>query len=100
MTDLRKHMLNCNDNLGWCKCLSFNDGTVFVAVNEGDICGLCICGKDLGVDKQTLAHVAKLVNADYDLYEGYTSKEILFDADYCELPCRMCPWFDICEAMD
>ena len=98
MNDFRKMMMECNDNLSWCKPLEFNHGDVVIAFDEGDIVGLQVRGET--VDIPAVEVIAKLVNEDYDLYQGYSPMEILLDSNYHELPCRMCPWFDICEAMD
>ena len=41
-----------------------------------------------------------MVNDEYDLYEGQTDTQIIRDAEHKELPCRLCPWFEVCQAMD
>ena len=96
----RDHMIECRDNLSWCKPISFLDGKVIAAVNEGDICGLRIDGKDVDATPETIKMVAKLVNEDYDLYSGRSDAFIMLDADHEHLPCCDCPWFDVCDAMD
>ena len=105
MNDFRRQMLECDDNLSWCKPLEFKNGEVVIAINEGDIVGLQVNGETVnGYTDTTIKRIAKLVNEDYELYEGYyegyTLLEIIYDADFKELPCRCCPWFHECEAMD
>lgn len=41
-----------------------------------------------------------MVNDEYDLYEGQTDTQIIQDAEHKDLPCRLCPWFGVCQAMD
>lgn len=98
MNEFREKMLECDDNLTWCKPLEFKHGEVVIAINEGDIVGLQVQGET--GDVTPVEHIARLVNEDYELYQGYSPMEILLDADFSELPCRCCPWFLECEAMD
>lgn len=98
MNEFREMMLENDNNLSWCKPLEFKNGEVVIAINGGDIVGLQVNGET--VDVMPVEHIARLVNEDYDLYEGYSPMEILYDADFSELPCRCCPWFWECGAMD
>lgn len=89
-----------NDNLSWCRPESYLNGRVVLVINEGRVDGISVDGKKLGTTPDNIRKVAKMVNDDYSLYEGWTDTEIIQDADHEELPCRLCPWFDVCQAMD
>lgn len=96
----RDMMRENNDNLGWCRPESYLDGRVILAINEGTVAGINIDGADEAITPDAIRRVAKMVNADYDDYEGWTDLHIIQDAAHEELPCRLCPWFDVCDAMD
>lgn len=101
----RDMMIENQENLGWCKPLSFLEGRVVVALNEGKIDCISVDGKTLpSYPKDALANsiraAAKLANPEYDEYSGWSDTHILIDADHEELPCCKCPWFDVCDAMD
>lgn len=107
---MREKMSELDENLGWCKPISFNGGEIVIALNEGAVVsiqdhgedvptqyiGNCVCGY---TDDQIKA-VARRVNGDYDLYSGWDDVHILLEGGGEELPCRECPWFGICAAMD
>ena len=97
----RKMMIEQGGNLGWCKPISYNDGGVILALNEGQIVGLQMDGADLDkIDNATLETVARRVNPDYADYSGWSLQHIILDANGEELPCCRCPWFGVCDAMD
>lgn len=82
----REIMMQNNENLSWCKPLSFENGNVVVAFNEGTIVGIQIDGNNIDVTPDAITSVADRIKDMYD--------------DPEELPCRLCPWFGICCAMD
>lgn len=108
MNGYRKYMIESDGNLGWCKALDFGD--VQISVNEGIINGIMDSGVDIDSDEgilssnfyteKTLTAIAKKVNPNYDLYDGYNATHIILDAKHDELPCKLCPWFNVCSAMD
>ena len=89
-----------NENLGWCKPLSFANGKVIAAINEGSVDSIQIEGKTIPATDENIRTAAKIANESYDLYKGWNDTNILLDAESEELPCRLCPWFGICDAMD
>ena len=93
-------MRDSNDNLSWCRPESYLNGRVVLAINEGRVDGISIDGQDLSTTPDNIRKVAKMVNDDYGLYEGWTDTEIIWGAEHKELPCRLCPWFEVCQAMD
>ena len=96
----RDMMRESNENLGWCRPESYLDGRVILAINEGTVAGISIDGQDLSTTPENIRRVAKMVNADYDDYKGWNDVHIIQDVDHEELPCRRCPWFGDCDAMD
>lgn len=100
MNGYRKMMMDNGGNLSWCKPLSYRDGKVILAVIEGEVVGLRIDGTDVEINADSVCRVAKMVNADYDLYSGWDDLHIIAEAPHEELGCCNCPWFDICDAMD
>lgn len=97
----REIMMQNNENLSWCKPLSFENGNVVIVSNETDIIGIRIDGDDIDVTPDAIKSVAKRVNDMYDEYSNRSDESIIFDADpQEELPCRLCPWFDACCVMD
>lgn len=101
MNEYRKMMINDGGNLGWCKPISYRDGEVVLALNEGRIVGLQMDGVDIdGNSPKNLEAVARRVNPYYEDYSGWSLQHIILDADGEELPCCRCPWFGVCDAMD
>lgn len=109
----RDQMRENNENLSWCKPLSYLDGKVVVAINEGSIDSIQVDGRDVEHDAKgrhcgpcysdaTIERVARMIlGEDYDFCSGYTPAQMLKGAGGAEeLPCRLCPWFDVCAAMD
>lgn len=100
----REIMMQNNENLSWCKPLSFENGNVVVAFNEGTIAGIQIDGNDIEITPDAIKSVANRIN--YmgddigDDYIRFIKNRIFFDPDHEELPCRLCPWFDACCVMD
>ena len=99
--EYREMMRQNDENLGWCKPLSWNDGAVVLAVNEGTICGIQIGEETVEVNPVNIKAAAKAINRSYDDYEGWTDTHIALDCEgeAEELPCRLCPWFGVCDAM-
>ena len=93
-------MRDSNENLSWCRPESYLNGRVILAINEGRVDGISIDGQDLSATPDNIRNVAQMVNDEYDLYEGQTDTQIIRDAEHKELPCRLCPWFEVCQAMD
>ena len=100
MKTTRDIMRDNNDNLGWCRPESYLDGRVTLAINEGRVNGISIGGEELDTTPDNIRKVAQLVNAEYSRYSGWSDTHIIQDAEHKELPCRLCPWFDVCQAMD
>lgn len=100
MKTCRDTMRESNENLEWCRPESYLNGRVVLAINEGRVDGISIDGQDLDTTPDNIRKVAQMVNDECDLYEGQTDIQIIQDAEHKELPCRLCPWFDVCQAMD
>lgn len=99
---IRELMKENRENLGWCKPYTSDDGTVTLAIANGELVGAVIDGEDIkasALDKINLTALAKRVNPDYDDYDGYDDLHIIRDAMHTKC-CADCPWFDICDAMD
>ena len=96
----RDMMRESDENLGWCRPESYLDGRVILAINEGTVAGICIDGAKQATTPENIRRAAQMVNADYDDYEGWNDVHIIQDVDHDELPCRLCPWFGDCDAMD
>lgn len=98
----RDMMQEGDENLGWCNPLSWEDGKVVLAVNEGTIASIQIDGEDVPTTPENIKAVAQRINDMYDAYSGWDDTHIILDceAEAEELPCRLCPWFDVCDAMD
>lgn len=82
----RDYMIGSNDNLCWCKPISFDGGSIVIARNDGEITGIFADGEDLDVTPENIRAIALRID----------------DPDHCdrELACRECPWFTTCCAMD
>lgn len=100
MKTCRDAMRDSNENLEWCRPESYLDGRVVLAINEGRVDGISVDGQKLDTTPENIRKVAQMVNDDYDLYEDQTDVHIIQDAEHKELPCRLCPWFEVCAAMD
>lgn len=96
----REMMQQNNENLGWCAAHRFLGGKIYAAVNEGNICGLRIDGVDVACTEENINRAAMMANDCFADYKGWDDTHILMDAAEEELPCRMCPWFGVCDAMD
>ena len=98
-----------DENLYWCKPISFLDGKVIIADADAGICGIRIDGEDImpdvhdvystGYSDAIMERVARLVNESYDLYSGWDNEHIIMEADHEEHGCAACPWFSVCDAM-
>jgi hypothetical protein len=100
MNKTREIMIENGQNVSWCKPLKHRTEDIFLIVNEGEISGIRINGKDENVTPEIITELAKKLNESYDEYEGWSDTHILLDADFEEMGCCDCPYFDICEAMD
>ena len=100
MKTCRDTMRENNENLEWCRPESYLDGRVILAINEGRVDGIMIDREKLAATPENIHQVADMVNDCRDLYEYQTDTHIIQDAEHKELPCRLCPWFETCAAMD
>lgn len=96
----REIMAENNENLSWCAPYALLDGRIVIAVTEGKISGMQIDGEDVPVSDDAIHVAAEMANDCYINYHGWSDTNILLDAEKEELPCRMCPWFGVCDAMD
>ena len=98
----REMMKKNDENLGWCKPLSWKNGRVVLAINDGTIAGIKVDGKSIEITPENIKAVAQRINSDYSDYSGWDGTDIINDCvdDAKELPCRRCPWFGVCDAMD
>ena len=105
----RDYMADSDDNLSWCK--PYIGDRVSIAINEGNPVGLIVDGEEVkpvyvGALKgyeytaEQLEQAARAANPDYDTYSGWDALHILVNGDVSERPCRDCPWFSECDAMD
>ena len=92
MKTYRDVMAETDENSQFCAPYSFLSGKVTMAI--------MIDGKEFMPTPETIKTTAKLVNPDYDKYKGWSDTRIILDADCKKIPCKTCPWFDICDAMD
>lgn len=98
----RDMMKRNNENFGWCKPLSWEGGKVIIAINEGTVSGIRVDGADVPTTPENIKSVAQRLNDCYGDYAGWSDAHIILDCadDAEELPCRCCPWFRVCDAMD
>lgn len=85
-----KDIMSRNDeNMGWCMPVSFDNGRVVVMVENRYIEGIQIDGVDIYPTPDAVRDVSARIEKIMD--------------DMCDdgeaLPCRLCPWFDICDQM-
>ena len=100
--EYRDMMQQNDDNLGWCKPLSWEDGRVVLAVNEGAVSGIQVDGASIEITPENIKAIAQRINSEYGEYSDCGDTEIILDCEdeAEELPCRLCPWFYSCDAMD
>lgn len=96
----REMMTENNENLSWCAPYSLLGGRIVIAATDGKISSMQIDGTDVPVSGETIRRAAEMANECYESYQGWSDTHILLDANKEELPCRMCPWFGVCDAMD
>ena len=95
----REQMMENGENLSWCK--PFVSERVSFAMNEGKIETIIIDGEEIDdPTEDDIANAAKIVNPNYDDYDGWHTTHILLEGDIREVGCAECPWFDRCDAMD
>lgn len=80
----RDYMIDNNENLSWCKPISFDGGNIIITSNGGEITGILADGEDLDATQENIRNIAHRI----DPSAGR------------ELACRECPWFSVCCAMD
>ena len=88
-------------NLNWCRpYLSLANGSCMV-VKEGREVNIWASPEIVvyGANYEDIRKFAKYVNADYNLYSGWSNLHIALDA-MCEVGCSDCPFNRECEAMD
>ena len=96
---------NPDENLTWCCPYVTDDGRYAVAVNEGEIIeavtpeGHLPEGHLSPLTAQEIEALARAVNPDYDLYEGWDDTYITLQAMH-KTGCADCPFFERCDAMD
>ena len=101
MNKVREKMIESGQNLEWCKPMKHESEDINLCVKEGEVIGILECGNEiLPVTSEKITELAKRLNSDYDLYEGWDDTHILLDSGFEEMGCKDCPWFDTCEAMD
>ena len=100
MNKTREIMIENGQNVSWCKPLKHRTEDIFLILTEGEISGIRINGKDENVTPEIITELAKKLNESYDDYDGWSDTHILLAADFEELGCSKCPYFDICEAMN
>lgn len=96
----REMMTENSENLSWCAPYSLLGGRIVVAVAESKIVGMQIDGSDIPVSDASIRRAAEMANECFSSYDGWSDTHILLDSEKEELPCRMCPWFGVCDAMD
>ena len=85
----RDFMNQNEENLGCCKPVSYDYGSVVVEVCDGHIEAIQIDGVNIDVTPDSIRDVSARIKELEDMGD-----------DGEELPCRLCPWFDSCYAMD
>lgn len=85
-----------DENLGWCK--PYRSGEHAIIVNGGEVDYIAIDGVPQEVTPDAIRTLAKTVNDDYDIYQGWSDLHIALDA-MKEVGCASCPCFAECEAM-
>ena len=100
-----------DENMGWCYPLSCLGGRVILAVNELSVSGIQIDGENLDVNIENTVRAVNLVADGWIYGKDYTMddscrlpfellREILVHDAAQKLPCRKCPWFEVCDALD
>lgn len=100
MNKTREIMIENGQNIDWCKPLRHRTENIIIVLMGGEIIQIRINEEDKDVTPEIITELAKKLNESYDEYEGWSDTHILLDADFEELGCSDCPYFDICEAMD
>ena len=89
-----------NENLGWCRPFTDDNGAWIAEQSSDDGTIMFPNGAEYALtDKAKLRDFAKLVNPNYDMYQGYTDYQIALDA-MRETGCAHCPWNAACDVMD
>ncbi len=97
----RDYFRSTGESLDWCKCLSFADGSVQVAVLGGDIVSIVDNGSECcSPTADDIHRLAVRLNDFYDPHRGWDDTHMLLEVTQEELPCCECPWFDVCSIMD
>ena len=100
MNKVRELMIECGQNIEWCKPMKHESEDITLCVKEGEVIVILECGNEIyPVTAEKITELAKRLNSDYDMYEGWDDTHILLDSGFEEMGCKDCPWFDTCEAM-
>lgn len=78
----RTKMRNCNEDIGWCTC--HRKGQTVVVDNENEVGGIYAKGKPVDCTEENI--------------KKYATDEFWETAK--KKPCRLCPSFNCCDAMD
>lgn len=54
----RDYMIESNDNLSWCKPISFDSGSIVITRNGGEITGIFADGEDLDATPENIHTIA------------------------------------------
>lgn len=88
------------DNLSWCKPYKHGKANISIAVNEGQIVGIRIDGKDVDVTPESTKELIERLEIDANQYDGWDDIYILLEDGWEEVGCAECPWFEKCDAME
>lgn len=107
---LRDVMRETGGTVSWCSAYKIGDHVVAAVINGCEVAAVMIDNYEIVPNGQStggmhyttgqLDYIAKLANRSYDLYKGYDPVHILLEAAKDQIPCRECPWFEVCYAMD
>ena len=95
---VKEQMIENGENLSWCK--PYVGDRVSIVMCEGKVASLMIDDSEVDVTMENLVRAAKIVNPNYDDYDGWSAEHILLEGNLDEVGCSECPWFNICDAMD
>ena len=92
------------ENLGWCKPYTDKNENKYLVIYDGEVSGIKTETAEVTtLDgrwelEKALGELARKVTKDYDLYSGYSDKELALIAMH-EVGCADCPWKYDCDAM-
>lgn len=88
------------NNIEWCKPLKHKTANIILILMNNEVINIWENGNPVAATPEKITELAKWLNGDYCLYEGYNDTEILIDADFIELSCNCCPFNDVCEVYE